>query len=196
MNIADQIIAQQILAKPWRDLSLCGVSCFEDHLRWPSGRVDRELVIQLAWMEKGVVHDEYAMTISASTGVAELRDLLKEAAAFSRGSIPVAWGAQARALLTETMSKNPEALDGVDLKLCFLLRKKSRWLDPSIWCRIRTGKLLPMDTIMESVRLAPIRPAIDVAALAYHLPTRDGFPVKPEWTASETAEWQELQEAF
>ena len=198
MNAADELRINQIRTKPWRELSLCGVSITErKRPGLKKGTTVTYLDTKLAWVERGTVCDEYDEELDPRASVEDLRDYLREIAAFSRGSIPVAWGAQSRALLLELIRSNSGALAGVDTSLCFLLRERSRWLDPSIWCRVRTGKLHPMDTIMTSVgSVKSHSPAVDVVALAYALPTRPGFPVKPEWTASETADWQELQEAF
>lgn len=201
MNAADKLLVEQIKTKPWRDLSLCGASIAE--ARRPGRRAkDPEVAVlqlELAWVEAGEVGDEYSIELKSDASAKHILDILREVIAFARGAIPVAWGPQSKGVLHSWLKEVGVSLndDALDMSLCFLLRPKSRWLDPMIWTKVRTGKIHPLDTILRSVGIVKSHSrAIDVAALAYQLPTRDGFPVEPQWTASETAEWQELQRVF
>ena len=204
-NAVDKLLVKQIQAKPWREISLCGASITEriERVKIKRRIAERSVIdMHLAWVEKGQVGDEYHAEICSDMCAEDLTAYLKEIVAFARGAIPVAWGTQSKALLHIFLKEWGELMDqdpffDVDTTLCFLLRPASRWLDPMIWSRVRTGKFHELEVIMKAVGLVRSHSkAIDVAALAYQLPTRPGFPVKPDWTASATAEWQELQRIF
>jgi hypothetical protein len=116
----------------------------------------------------------------------DLKDFLQEVVAVSRGAIPVAWfHPPIKKALLEIADCDPE----LDRTLCFLLRPMSRWLDPRVWCRTRTGKYHDISTIAKAIGYEDKEP--DPAILAYRLVHRPDFPVLKHWTASELAHWQE-----
>lgn len=196
--VGDDALIERIQTKPWRELDLVGAHVVETTL--PGKRAKdpsiRLLHVHLAWVTNGEIGDEYNVDLRSDMDYEVMNELLGEIVGFSRGCIPIGWGAQSKAFLIDFLA-HLEGFEDFRPPLCFLLRPASRWLDPSIWVRVRTGKLLTLADTLKAVGIvASHSRAIDVAALAYALPARDGFPVRPDWTASGTCAWQEGQEAF
>lgn len=197
MNPADKVLIERIKTRPWRELPLCGVHVLRSSRKGRRKKDPDEvcLDISLAWLTNGLLEDEYTIQLTNTMDSTWRLELVEEMVAFARGAIPVAWGMQHRSELLSFVEANVPA--GVDTTLCFLLRPKSRWLDPRMWTRVRSGKWHDLESVLKAAELGTSWPAAHaVAALAWNLPTRKGFPVKPDWTVRETTAWQELQEVF
>jgi len=183
MNPLDKLMVEQITTRPWHELSLLGVEVDGD--QW-------SMRLTLTWVERGEEQEGWSEVIGTNAG-ADLFPFLEEARVFARGAIPVAWNAPAQQKAILELLTIADATLEIDRTLCFLFRPSSRWLDPSVWCRARTGKHHPIETIAKSIdyKAKSRLVSIDPAELAHQLAHREGFPVRLDWTASELAHWQE-----
>jgi len=156
------------------------------------------LDVSLSWTEEGSHVDSYNVQLWSHEDHEHKVAIFREIAAFSRGALPVAWFSEAHEEpLFKFLNHSAISDEDLDTTLCFLLRRKSRWLDPGLWSRIRTGTSHEMESIAKAIELPwGDDGSLTVAKLAWLLPARKGFPVSPAWTASELADWQDLQRVF
>ncbi len=185
MNDVDQEIVKRLQTHPWPELTLCGVSAVERLAAGPRSRVVG-LSLQLAVCAPAADSLELVMDVGEHNAVVAF-DWIRT---FARGAIPVGWGAQSKTALHAFAAQH--RIVG-DASLCFVLRPKSRWLDPMIWLRVRTGKFHDLETVINK---PSGNRGLDLVRLIRHLPSRPRFNPRADWTTRDVAEWQDLQRIF